>query len=389
MKTQFTKRALKAIALAADEARSFNHEYVGTEHVLLGLLAEPSGAAGDVLATLGVDAGHIRKEVERLVQRGPVPVTTGVLPQTPRTLQVIEYARDEAHGVGQKVADVEHLLIALLREPDGVACVVLKNLGFKPDQLRAEALRTRIELMKIVERSVRPVRSSTSRKRRMREELLAHLSTIYEEALAKSGQPASALKEAARRFGAPAELAHEFQASLPIHERISHFMERFVAYRAPETAACYSLRLAWNTFLLLAVVLSFVTVGVALRFGWTEDVKTLARVLAAIAVLTPPAQFVIGLAYIKLRDSMWGAFGSRKSAGRVLVLTLLIAAVAQLYLMGVAAFIRMDLSVALDAARVGGIIALICAAAFAVIAYIGGPAEIRDTQWALLEIEAA
>jgi len=126
-----------------------------------------------------------------------------------------------------------------------------------------------------------------------------------------------------------------------------------------------------------------------LRFGRTEDVRTLARVLGAILVLTPPAQFVVGLAYVKLRDAMWGAFGSRKSAGRVLLLGLLIAAVAQLYLMGVAAVIRMDLSVALDAARFAGIVAVTYAVLFAVLAYIGGPGEIRDTQWALLEIEAA
>ncbi|HEX2477485.1 MAG TPA: Clp protease N-terminal domain-containing protein [Lacipirellulaceae bacterium] len=389
MKRHLSERANKALAFANDEARSLNHEYVGTEHVLLGLIAEPSGVVSSVLGAMGLDVARIRSEVERLVQRGSEPVSTGALRHTPRTQQVIEFAHDEAQSVGQKVVDVEHLLIALLREPDGVAGVALNNLGVKPEQLRAEALRTRIELMKIVERAVRPVPSSTPRKRKMREELLAHLSTIYEEELARRGKVSTAYKEAARRFGAPAELAQEFQASLPIHERISHFMERFVAYRAPESAAQYSLRLAWHTFALLAAVLGIVTAGVALRYGWTNDVKTLARVLGAIVVLTPPAQFVIGLAYIKLRDAMWGAFGSRKSPGRVLVLAMLIAAAAQLYLMGVAAVIRMDLSTALDAARLGGIIAVISAVAFAVLAYISGPTEIRDTQWALLEIEAA
>ncbi len=389
MKRQLTERANRALALAADEARSFNHRYVGTEHVLLGLVAEPSGATVDVLGAMGVDVARIRSEVERLVQRGSGTISPGTLPRTPRTQQVIEYAHDEAQSVGQKVVDVEHLLIALLREPDGVAGVALRNLGVKPDQLRAEALRTCIELMKIVERSVRPVRSSTPRKRKMREELLAHLSTIYEEELTRSGQASLALREAARRFGTPAELAREFQDTLPIHERISHFVERFVAYRAPETAARYSLRLAWHTFAMLAAVLAIVTSCVALRYGRTEDVKTLTRVLGAIVVLTPPAQFVIGLAYIKLRDAMWGAFGSRKSPGRVVAFTVLIAAVAQLYLMSVAAIIRMDLSVALDAARFAGIVAVTSAVLFAVLAYIGGPSEIRDTQWALLEIEAA
>jgi uncharacterized membrane protein YraQ (UPF0718 family) len=95
------------------------------------------------------------------------------------------------------------------------------------------------------------------------------------------------------------------------------------------------------------------------------------------------------LAYIKMRDAMWGAFGSRKSIARVFVLDVLIAGVAQLYLMGIAAVARLDFSAALDAAGQGGMIAVISAIAFAILAYISGPGEIRDTQWALLEIESA
>jgi ATP-dependent Clp protease ATP-binding subunit ClpC len=389
MSEQLTDRVRKVLSLAADQARSLNHEYVGTEHVLLALVAAQSGTASHVLQSLGVDMGRIRAEIEKLVLPGSTPVSKLELPRTPRTKQVIEFAQDEAHSVGQKAVDVEHLLIALLREPEGVAGVVLSNLGVKTDQLRSEALRTRIELMKIVERTVRPVPSSTPHKRKMREELLAHLSTIYEQELVRRGEPAAALDAAAERFGAPSELAREFELALPLHERLSYFTERFVAYRAPESAARYSLRMAWHTFLLLAVVLSIVTGGVALRYGWIDDVKTLAGVLGAIVLLTPPAQFVIWLAYIKLRNAMWGAFGSRKSPGRVFMFAVLIAAFSQLYLMGIAAVARMDSSAALDAARLGGIVAVVCAVAFAVLAYISGPGEIRDTKWALLEIESA
>jgi ATP-dependent Clp protease ATP-binding subunit ClpC len=389
MNEQLTDRARKVLGFAAEQARSMNHEYVGTEHLLLALVADQPGAASNLLQSLGVDMGGIRAEIEKLVQPGSTPVTMRELPRTPRTRKVIEYAQQEARSVGQKAVDVEHLLIALLREPEGVAGIVLGNLGVKTDELRAEALRTRIDLMKIVERTVRPVRGSTSCKRKMREELLAHLATIYEEELARRGDLAAALDAAAKRFGAPSELAREFEEALPFHERISYFTERFVAYRAPESAARYSLRMAWHTFAVLAVVLGTVTGGVASRYGWIDDVKTLASVLGAIVFLTPPAQFVIWLAYIKLRDAMWGAFGSRKSPGRVLMLAVLIAAVAQLYLMGIAAVARADLSAALDAARLGGIIAVISGAAFAVLAYISGPGEIRDTQWNLLEIETA
>jgi hypothetical protein len=90
-----------------------------------------------------------------------------------------------------------------------------------------------------------------------------------------------------------------------------------------------------------------------------------------------------------MRDAMWGVFGSRKSPARVLLLCLVIAVVSELYLMGVAATAQLDLSVGLEAARVGGAIALISALAFLAIAYVTGPASIRDTQWALLDIESA
>ena len=86
---------------------------------------------------------------------------------------------------------------------------------------------------------------------------------------------------------------------------------------------------------------------------------------------------------------MWGAFGSRKSLGRVFAFFLLIAAVAELYLMGVAAVARLDLGAGLEAARVGGVIGVITAMGFVAIAYVTGPASIRDTQWALLDIETA
>jgi hypothetical protein len=389
MNERLTYRAREVLAIAADEARSFNHEYVGTEHVLLGLIAEQSGAASQVLRSLGVDVNRVRAEIEKVVSPGPTPVTMRELPRTPRTTQVIEYALDEAHSVGQKTVDVEHLLIALLREPEGVAGIVLSNLGVETDRMRAEALRTRIELMKIVERTVRPLSSSTPRKRKMREELFAHLTSIYEDELSRTGDSGAAFAAAARRFGEPAELAREFEASLPVHERVSYWMERLVAYRAPESAARYSLRMACHTFALLAVILGLVTCAVAVRYGWIENVMTLARVLGAIVVLTPPAQFVIWLAYIKLRDAMWGAFGSRKSLTRVSLLGVVIAAAVQLYLMGVAGATRFDPSAGLDAARFAGVIAVITAFAFAVLAYTSGPGEIRDTQWALLELEAA
>ena len=223
----------------------------------------------------------------------------------------------------------------------------------------------------------------------MRDELFAHLAGIYEQERTRLGDPAAALKQAARRFGAPGELTRELENALPAYERFSGFIERWVQYRAPESAARYSFRLAINTFLALAGILSLVTFGVFLGYGWIPAVETMVRVFAAILLLTPPLQFAISLSLIKMRDAMWGAFGSRKSLGRVFVCSLAIAAAAELYLMGVAAVARLDLSAGFNAARVGGVIGVICAVAFVAIAYVTGPTSIRDTKWALLDIETA
>jgi ATP-dependent Clp protease ATP-binding subunit ClpC len=385
----FSEQANNVIKLAHVEARALNHEYVGTEHLLLALVAEESGVATEILRTLDVTANAIRQGVESLVQRGPASVSTRALPLTPRSVQVIEFAREEARDVSQQFVNTEHLLLALLREPDGVAGHVLRNLGVKPDELRAEALKVRIELMKIVERVVRPVRASTPWKRRMRDELFAHLTGIYEQEVARLKSPALALEQAARRFGEPAELTGELECALPAYERFSRLIERWMLYRAPESAARYSLRLATNTFWLLAGCLGLVMFGVVLVYGWIAAVQTLASVFAAILFLTPPMQFVIVLALIKMRDAMWGAFGSRKSLGHVFAYSLVIAAAAQLYLMGVATVARLDFGAGIEAARVSGMIGVISAIAFLALAYVTGRDTIRDTKWALLDIETA
>jgi ATP-dependent Clp protease ATP-binding subunit ClpC len=385
----FSERANKVFDLAREEARRVNHEYIGTEHVLLGLVAEGSGVAANVLQTLGVSRSAIADSVESFVQRGTESVASRTLPLTPRTKQVIEFAREEARGVGQTSVDTEHLLLALFRECDGVASHVLRKLGVKPEELRAEALKTRIEMMKAVERSVRPVRASIVRKRKMREELFAHLSAVFEEELVRVSDPKLALERAARRLGEPVELARELEDSLPVYERFSAFVERWLQYRAPESAARYSLRQSGYTFCLLLAILVLVTLGVFFGYGWIEAVQLMVRVFVAILLLTPPLQFVVSWAVIKMRDAMFGAFGSRKSPRRVLALGVLIAVAAEIYLMGVAALARMDFSVGLDAARVAGVISVVAAIGFGAIAYCTGRETIRDTQWALLDIETA
>jgi ATP-dependent Clp protease ATP-binding subunit ClpA len=125
----FTDRARKVMALANQEAQRFNHEYIGTEHILLGLVKEGSGVGANVLKNLDVDLRKVRLEVEKLVKSGPDMVTMGKLPQTPRAKKVIEYAIEEARNLNHNYVGTEHLLLGLLREHDGVAAQVLMNLA--------------------------------------------------------------------------------------------------------------------------------------------------------------------------------------------------------------------------------------------------------------------
>ena len=126
--------------LANQEAQRFNHEYIGTEHILLGLVKEGSGVAANVLKNLDVDLRKIRLEVEKLVQSGPEMVTMGKLPQTPRAKKVIEYSMEEARNLNHNYVGTEHILLGLLREQEGVAAQVLMNLGLKLDEVREEVL---------------------------------------------------------------------------------------------------------------------------------------------------------------------------------------------------------------------------------------------------------
>ena len=140
MYERFTDRARKVMQLANQEAQRFNHEYIGTEHILLGLVKEGSGVAANVLKNLDVDLRKIRNEVEKIVQPGPDIVTMGKLPQTPRAKKVIEYSMEEARNLNHNYVGTEHILLGLLREQEGVAAQVLMNLGLKLEDVREEVL---------------------------------------------------------------------------------------------------------------------------------------------------------------------------------------------------------------------------------------------------------
>jgi ATP-dependent Clp protease ATP-binding subunit ClpC len=128
------------MALANQEAQRFNHEYIGTEHILLGLVKEGSGVGATVLKNLDVDIKKLRLEVEKLVKSGPDMVTMGKLPHTPRAKKVIEFAIEEARSLNHNYVGTEHLLLGLLRETDGIAAQVMMNLGLRLEDVRQEVL---------------------------------------------------------------------------------------------------------------------------------------------------------------------------------------------------------------------------------------------------------
>jgi ATP-dependent Clp protease ATP-binding subunit ClpC len=140
MYERFTDRARKVMQLANQEAQRFNHEYIGTEHILLGLVKEGAGVAANALKNLNIDLRKVRLEVEKIVQSGPDMLTMGKLPQTPRAKKVIEYSIEEARGLNHNYVGTEHLLLGLMREGDGVAAQVLAHLGLTTDRVRTKVM---------------------------------------------------------------------------------------------------------------------------------------------------------------------------------------------------------------------------------------------------------
>jgi ATP-dependent Clp protease ATP-binding subunit ClpC len=137
---KFTDRARKVLTLAQDEAQRFNHNYIGTEHLLLGLVREGEGVAARVLENMNVELAKVRTAVEFIIGRGDRPVV-GEVGLTPRAKRVIELAIDEARRLGHNYIGTEHLLLGLVREGEGIAAGVLESLGVNLDKVRHEVIR--------------------------------------------------------------------------------------------------------------------------------------------------------------------------------------------------------------------------------------------------------
>jgi hypothetical protein len=389
MTHSLTNQSRKVLALASRAARSLNHAYVGTEHILLGLIEERSAGVADVLATFQIDAKKILAEIEKLVTRGTQRVALQTLPLTPRAKHAIDDAQNETRLMGEICVAPEHLFLGLINDPAGVACQVLLNLGIMPYDLRKEVFKVRIAQMKIVERIVRPVRASTPRKRKMREELLAHLSAIYDQELTKLHHPAAALEAAARRLGNPTELTFELEDALPYYERLSNFVERWFAWRAPESLARYAVRQGLLTFYILAIVFPPLAAAIILRYGWIPDTKTFVRLLTSILLISPPTQFALCWSSLKMRDALWGVFGSRRSSVTVLMHGILIATIVTFSFFGFAWAIEGNLANVLESPTLCILAGVAAAFTSYLIARFTGPATIGDTLWAMLDTEAA
>src|SRR4051794_3113131 len=136
---KFTERARKVLQLAQEEAQRFNHNYIGTEHLLLGLVREGEGVTAKVLANLGVELHKVRSTIEFVIGRGDraLPDDIGL---TPRAKKVIELSVDEARRLGHHYIGTEHLLLGLVREGEGIAAGVLESLGVSLDKVRSQVI---------------------------------------------------------------------------------------------------------------------------------------------------------------------------------------------------------------------------------------------------------
>src|SRR5690349_13638297 len=141
MHDKFTERVRKVIYLAREEAARLQHDYIGTEHLLLGVIREGEGIAATVLNNLGVDLDHIRQAVENMVTSSGGTMTIGEIPFTPRAKRVLELAVEEARSLGHNYVGTEHLLLGLIREGEGVAAKVLLELGVDRKRVREETLK--------------------------------------------------------------------------------------------------------------------------------------------------------------------------------------------------------------------------------------------------------
>jgi hypothetical protein len=251
------------------------------------------------------------------------------------------------------------------------------------------------EFMVLVERAVRPVCAGPRTKLRMREELLAHLTGIYEAELARLGDEAAARAEAVRRFGDPAALTTELKESVSVGDRIDGWLNMSLGWRAPESSARHTLRLAalLLVYLLPLVLVSLIVTAKGRAADPTvPDSATLLRGWGAVQLIGTVNVFLLGVLYFRIRDSLHGALGSRRSLLRVAGFAALFGVVILASVFGLYLAVFLDVGEAVTLLSTWETLAVSCVAAIVLpaiaIAYARklGPDEIRHTQWVTLEI---
>jgi ATP-dependent Clp protease ATP-binding subunit ClpC len=173
---RFTDRARRVVVLAQEEARMLNHDYIGTEHILLALIHEESGVAAQALESLGITEEAARQQVEEITGRGQQDPPRGHIPFTPRAKKTLQLSMREAIALGHAYIGTEHILLGLVREDDGVAIRVLNGLGADPTRVRQQVIQ-RVHARRVQEEPATG-RATGRGKRKELSELRGHLASL-------------------------------------------------------------------------------------------------------------------------------------------------------------------------------------------------------------------
>lgn len=246
---------------------------------------------------------------------------------------------------------------------------------------------TRKQLQIAVEKAVRPARVGWEHQVRIREELMAHVTGIFEEEWGRLGDEAAAAQQAVRRFGDPAKLTDELNASRSFERRFAYLLERWFGWRAPESAARYTFRLSVRIFLTIFALLVVVPITLSLIMGEPNNRAMAIDGRWVIPCLACAAVFPLGFLYFKIRDAMFG-FGSPRSWPRVASYGALFALMVFACGWASATLGAWSWQEGWDLIVPYWLIASLVAPILTIaVAQIRGPAEIRHTEWSLLQLD--
>jgi ATP-dependent Clp protease ATP-binding subunit ClpC len=173
---RFTDRARRVVVLAQEEARMLNHDYIGSEHILIALIRESGGVAAQALESLGITEEAARQQVEEIVGAGQTGPQRGHLPLTPRAKKILQLSMREAIALGHAYIGTEHILLGLIREDDGVAVRVLNGLGVDPNRVRQQVIQ-QVSARRVQEEPGTG-RAAGRGKRKLLSELRGHLDSL-------------------------------------------------------------------------------------------------------------------------------------------------------------------------------------------------------------------